>query len=263
MRLTNSPPQGSKVPALDRGIALLRHLRRPLSAAELQRRLGIHRASVYRLLDVFLANGFVTQSPKTGFYALGPELMTLGYEGRVSSPLASAAKPLLKDISAATHHMSELAVYAGGWRLMMLDTWLVEGTPARIQSRAGMLIELHHLHAHGLCYLAFAPERRLDEYLRTAATKAGRRELFLPSPVSPHLRAEIERWRTLGYAWRSRTQSLENARVSVPVFNRHERAKPLIGMLGIVCDTKQMTALRAAETAALLKRKAVELERAL
>jgi IclR family KDG regulon transcriptional repressor len=248
----------ASVPALERGIRILEMLgQQRLTAAQIQSRMRVHRASVYRILTALQQARLVSQDPASGAYGLGPELITLGFRARISSPLVLAAKPVLQRISAATHSMSELTVRAGGWMLLVLDTWQSEDTPVRINSRAGMLLEMHHENAHGLCHLAHASGRRVQSYIALSQTASGRRTLVLPRPCDDSLLDQCRQWRKLGYAWRSRTRHLENGRVATPVFNRKGE---MIATLGVACDSRRLTPMRAAQWGGVLMVAARELE---
>ena len=65
----------STVPAADSTLRLLTYLashRRPVAASAVARDLGLPRSSVYHLLTVASARGFVVHLPAERRYALGP-----------------------------------------------------------------------------------------------------------------------------------------------------------------------------------------------
>lgn len=255
----NPPPD---VPALERAIGLLRRLEgcgvQGMRAKDLQKALGAPRASFFRIVGMLCEAGWIAQDPSSGRYRLGFGLQKLGYAARNASPLVRAAQEVLRDLARATHLMSELAVAVGPWTLVMLDVWQAEGTPVKVVSRPGLEFKLDHRVAHGLCYLAFDGARRFERYVQNAAAQG--------SDLPASLFERMQRARNLGYAWALQSGYAGrsgNARAAVPVFDPHSKPRRLAGTLGLVCDNADMSALRAAQWAQVLKEKAAMLESAL
>src|SRR4030088_1613475 len=70
------------VPALIRGLSVLQELsgeRRRLTLSEAAAALGVPRSSPYRLLFTLCHLGFVAFDSETKTYALGPQVLRLGY----------------------------------------------------------------------------------------------------------------------------------------------------------------------------------------
>ena len=263
--ISDGSPSG--VPSLVRSIGVLKALADPCrqgaTARELQKRCGIPKASLYRLLQTLTEAGLLAQNAASGHFHLGPELLRLGFVARATSPLVAAAKPLLRAITHATHEMSELAIPVGRWDLMMLETWQAEGTPVQVVSRPGHFFKMNHLNAHGLCFLCFDSERRLNEYVRGTRAPDMRQRFGLDQKLPDGLPEECERWRRLGYVWKSQAQVNARARVAVPVFDPHATGKRMIGTLGVVCDSRRLSAPRAAQWAITLQQQARQLEMAM
>lgn len=251
----------SDAPALERGLQVLGVLATAgiegIRAAELYKRVGIPRSSLYRILKPLQDRGHVTQDPVSGQYRLGMGLLQLGFRARNAMPIVQAVRPILREISQATQQLSELAVNAGSWRLMMLEVWQATGTPLRIQSRPGLFFALDHTTAHGLVYLAFDGERRLTGFMRAVREARARKP-------GAGLRAACKRYRSQGYASKRQGHDAgNNIRVAVPVYDPHAGSERLAGSLGIACDTQDINALRAAEWAVLLRAGARRLEKEL
>lgn len=250
----------STAPALDRGLAILDFLSQPqvreigASVAELQRALRVPTMSLYRVVRILDQRGHICQD-SSGRYRLGQRQIELGFVARSISPLVQSALPILREITRQTHEMSELAVRAGRWDLMMLETWQSEGTPARIRSRAGLVFRLAPNTPHGLCYLAFDGPRILEEF---AAQPVNREDLRLPE--NRDLFAACERWRRLGFAWHKKTGPGDIARVAAPVFALQKSTPRLAATIGIALDQHRLTTLRATTCGQLLKHAARELE---
>jgi DNA-binding IclR family transcriptional regulator len=255
------------VPALDRTMQFLRLLARApqesLSVTELRNSLKFPRASFFRLLSALLRHELIAQDSSTGAYRLGPSLMALGFVARERFPLAAKARPILREISSASHQMSELVIGMGNWRLLTLEVWTAERTPLRFRARGGMFFPLQHLTAHGLVFLSCGSDRRRSEYLKLAQTESFRQQLGLPAQVPPDLSEQCQRWRRSGFAWRRQSVPIGNARIAVPVFDPHSRTPTLLGSLGIACPSDELTSVRIARWATLLQHHARNLERKL
>ncbi|MCZ7645566.1 MAG: helix-turn-helix domain-containing protein [Planctomycetota bacterium] len=254
-------------PALERGLAVLDALatgfRDGASAEQLRERLGVPRASLYRVLKVLEVRRLVAQDARSGLYRLGRRTLELGYLARQSVPLVRAVQPLLSQLAQATHQMSEVCVAVGRWELLMLDVWLAEGTPVEVSARAGLLFGLNHQVAHGLVYLAFDAGRRVEEYIRLAARPEGRSALRVERAAPADLFEQLERARRRGWAALTYTgHKPRRTRISVPVFDPRTPGR-LAAALGLVCAATAYTPLRAAAWAAELRAKARELELAL
>jgi DNA-binding IclR family transcriptional regulator len=97
------------VPGLERGVAILRLFRRDrtrLSAPEVAAELAIPRSTVHRLLQGLEALGLLRQAPR-GVFALGPGVLSLGFEYLASLDVVEVAGPVLArlrdEIGCSTH----------------------------------------------------------------------------------------------------------------------------------------------------------------
>ena len=101
------------VPGLERGIAVLRLLRggrRMLSAPEVAAELRIPRSTVHRLLHSLAGLGLLRREA-AGTYALGPAVLSLGFEYLASLDLVELAGPVLarlRDEAGCSTHLAVL-----------------------------------------------------------------------------------------------------------------------------------------------------------
>lgn len=89
------------VPALARGLQLLMQFNRDereLSGAELSRRLGLPRASVFRMLFTLEQGGFVERAEDGVSYRLGLSVLRLGFELLASMELTEYGRPVIEDL---------------------------------------------------------------------------------------------------------------------------------------------------------------------
>ncbi|MBS0536642.1 MAG: IclR family transcriptional regulator [Proteobacteria bacterium] len=102
------------VPALIRGLTILQRLSgesRGLTLSEVAAALGVTRSSAYRLLFTLGHMGFVVSNTDTKTYALGPEVLRLGYGYLASRDLVEVATPhlvRLRDRTGWSAHLGEL-----------------------------------------------------------------------------------------------------------------------------------------------------------
>lgn len=102
------------VPALIRGLNILQELsgeRRRLTLSEVAAALGVTRSSAYRLLFTLGHMGFVAFDTETKTYALGPQVLQLGYGYLASRDLVEVAMPhlvRLRDRTGWSAHLGEL-----------------------------------------------------------------------------------------------------------------------------------------------------------
>ncbi len=89
------------VPALARGLQLLTQFsrnERELSGAELSRRLGLPRASVFRMLFTLEQGGFVERAEDGVSYRLGLAVLRLGFELLASMELTEHGRPVIEEL---------------------------------------------------------------------------------------------------------------------------------------------------------------------
>lgn len=106
----------SSVPAVSRAIGVLRALAAhpgPVPAAVLARDLGLPRSTVYHLLTVLTAEGFVVHIPEARAYGLGVGAFELGTAYLRNDPLERLARPLLRQLVERTRHTVHLGVLHG------------------------------------------------------------------------------------------------------------------------------------------------------
>jgi DNA-binding IclR family transcriptional regulator len=102
------------VPALIRGLSILQDLsgeRRRMTLSEVAASLKVTRSSAYRLLFTLSHLGFVLFDTETKTYALGPEVLRLGYGYLAARDLVEVATPhlvRLRDRTGWSAHLGEL-----------------------------------------------------------------------------------------------------------------------------------------------------------
>jgi len=104
------------VPGLERGLGILRLFkrRRPaISPPEMARELGIPRSTVHRLVQTLEELGFLRRVDGGGMYALGPAVLTIGFEYLGSLDIVQLSRPVLERLRDETDCSTHLAIRNG------------------------------------------------------------------------------------------------------------------------------------------------------
>jgi DNA-binding IclR family transcriptional regulator len=101
--MTEKTPNDDRytVPGLARGLQLLMQFNRDereLSGAELSRRMGLPRASVFRMLFTLEQSGFLERCPDGVSYKLGLAVLRLGFELLASMELTEVGRPVIEEL---------------------------------------------------------------------------------------------------------------------------------------------------------------------
>lgn len=104
------------VPALAQGLAILGLFGRDtprLTAPEIAQKLDLPRATVFRLLHTLQHLGYLRRDADERHYALGPALLSRGFEYLASLDLVEVAQPVLQGLRDETGLSSHMAVRDG------------------------------------------------------------------------------------------------------------------------------------------------------
>jgi DNA-binding IclR family transcriptional regulator len=75
------------------------HTDEGFTISEIARRLKLHKATCYPMLNALTANGWLSRDPSTKEYRLGPALVAVGEAAARSSPVAARARPAMLELS--------------------------------------------------------------------------------------------------------------------------------------------------------------------
>jgi DNA-binding IclR family transcriptional regulator len=106
----------ASVPGLERGLNILRLFRRDrtaIGAPEIARELGIPRSTVHRLVQTLEEMGFLRRAEHGGAYALGPAVLTIGFEYLGSLDIVQLSNPVLTRLRDETNYSTHLAIRNG------------------------------------------------------------------------------------------------------------------------------------------------------
>ena len=214
---------------------------------ELSQALGLHKATVSRILLTLTRHGFLLQDPRTKKFTLGPAVMRLSRALRQSlkTNLVQVAKPFVDELRDTIKETVNLELLSGKASFM---AYIAEGPRmVRLAGAIGDPLPIHAA-AGGKAIVAFLPEERRERLLRgelrryTRNTITSRRELD----------RELARIRKSGVA-RDREEIDEGTgAIACPVFDHERRPVASVVIAGPHqrieehCDTLFVPALKEA-----------------
>lgn len=219
------------------------------SLGDIARRTGISKTTAYRMLRTLEWTGFVTYSPDSERYGIGPAALPLSYLTLSHVGFSHLTHPVLERLAAATGETVELAVEGKG-EAVVVDH-----------------VETSH---------PFKPNLPLGRALRNLANSSMKvfaahqtekeRERLLQAhqpSLTPHtitdpalLRAELARVAETGLAFDREEQELGVCAVSAPVFGPYRELK---AVLTVVAPVERFQAEDGRRNVAALQAAAAEL----
>ena len=250
---TTTPGQGGSdagTPALRRGLALLRQLAgasEGLAAAELAARLGVPRATLYRLLRALLDEGFAAVTADGARYRLGPAVARLVHAGG-RRDVEGAARPAMAALAASIGETVKLVVRDG---IEALTVAAVIPRDACIASRVGTRLPLH-VGASQRLLLAHAPAEVREAVLAGPLARLTPRTLTSPQRLRREL-ALLARRRELA----SHGEGIDGVGATAALVGPPD-AEPLAALVAVYVYASQN-----ARTLARMRRKVLEAARAI
>ena len=218
----------SDVPALRRGLAVLRTLARhagPVSAAAIARELELPRSTTYHLLAELETAGFVAHLSAERRYGLGIAAFELGSAYLRHDPLERLAGPLLRRLVDEVGHAAQLGVLHGNELL-----YLVKERPARpetLVTDVGVRLPAQ-LTASGRAMLAHLPSAHVRALFPSTASFVRRTDRGPRSLAELRRVLAVERRR--GWAVEDGHVTAGFASVAHPVFDYGGRPLASVGV---------------------------------
>lgn len=91
-----------------------------LRAAEIQRKTGISKATLHRILTTLTNRRLLEKNQKTGMYKIGPELYTLGSLYLGTTDVLKAAEPVIKELNDLTGEAVNISIFDKGYVTLIL-----------------------------------------------------------------------------------------------------------------------------------------------
>lgn len=191
--------------------------RTDLGVTEIASRLGLAKSVVHRLVTALTKAGYLSQTPNTRRYALGPRATRLGQVALGQMDIRARARPILRELAAQTGETATLSTLAGDERVYAEQ---IESTqPVRQSVQIGSAAPLY-LGASSKAILAFLPERRSAAILQRAAKAA----VTLTDGTRLDVRAlqgELAAIRKRGFATSQAERIVGAVSSAAPVFDHH------------------------------------------
>lgn len=217
------------VQALERALTILETLaqeKEGLGLNEVARRVGLHKSTVYRLLQTLKEYGYVEQDASHGKYNLGLKILELS--GRILDRMdvRTVAHPFLKELAAKSNEVAHLVILDGD-EAVYIDK--VEGNRTiRMYSQIGRRVPLHST-AVGKAILAYLPWPEVQGLLaRRGLTR------FTDRTVTewPVLAEQLEQIRQKGYAVDDGENEEGIRCVGAPIFDYENRVVAALSISG-------------------------------
>lgn len=218
-----------------------------LSAAELLKRVGLSRPTLYRLLYTLQEHGFLVSVGEPQRFRLGPAVARLSHVWTASLDLASIAEPMMRSLWRETGESVSLYVPRGDQRVCLAE--FVSPEPLSFRRGVGYTESIVK-GATGRAILAY-----------TEPDSQALRALLQGSGLAlKELEAELEQTRRRGYAI-SRSELIEGAvAVAAPFFDHKGH---VVGSIGVYGPEVRLTLARQQKVATALMEEAVRLSEAL
>jgi DNA-binding IclR family transcriptional regulator len=224
---------------------VLQTYQHPVRLTDIARHAGLHLATVQRMLNVLVDNGFAVRYGNG--YTAGPAALSIAHAYLVSSPLTMIAQPIMQQLSAECGLTSSLYVPVAESRVLVSR---VEGTnPLRYTLPVGERFPLY-LGAAGKTILAFMPDDARHDILDAVST-IEHADGTVKDMVA--FRAEMDQVRTQGYARSAGERVLGITAVAAPVL---DTAGTVHGALGLTGPSDELSVDRTQRLVPELRRAA-------
>ena len=198
-----------------------------LTLGDLVKRTALHKSTVHRFLKAMEHHGYVERKPQDGTYILGLKLFALGSKALAQLDLHERAKPHLQRLVYETGETAHLCVLDED-EILYLEK--VEATrTVRIPSTVGRRYPAH-CGASGKAILAYMPEERIDDVIRTKGMTAyTKNTITTPAELKKALRLVQEQ----GYAFDDEEFEEGLKCLAAPVRNHAGQVIASIGIAGL------------------------------
>jgi DNA-binding IclR family transcriptional regulator len=238
------------VRAVERALEILQAFRpgdKELTVAELLTRVDLSRPTLYRLLNTLEQNGFLSSSGEPQRFRLGSAVAQLAHTWMANNTIAQIAQPMLRELWDATSETVALFVPEDTYRICVAE--LESPQPLSFRRGVGYREKLV-LGASGRTILSQMPLAGNDL----------RRYLTDPDQDAGALTTDLEAIRARGYGTSHHALIAGAVAVAAPFFNG---ANQVAGSVCIFGPSVRVTDERVEQFAALLKREAGNISRAL
>jgi IclR family acetate operon transcriptional repressor len=215
--------------SLSRGIKILECLGdagTPLSATEVARRTGLHRATVHRLLHVLAELGYAHKDAEDASYTTGFYLHTFGRTPNVIASLVRHARPFLERLAKATGQNVCLGALEGIQMIYCDKVSVAQDIGITVQT--GLRLDAHAT-AIGKALLAIRPEAEVRQVYEHHRLSVHTPRTLRSVPSLMRALAEVRR---LGYAVERDEYVVGRRSVASAIINPYGRATCAVSLEG-------------------------------
>jgi IclR family KDG regulon transcriptional repressor len=194
---------------------------------ELAHKLGMHKATVSRVLKTLQKHGFLDQDPQSRLYSLGPAVASLSQalSRSLEGHIVAIAQPYLDDLRGKANETVHLEVTAGGHTYL---AYAARGPqPLSVSATVGERT-WPNIHAGAKAITAFAPPKRMERLLAGELPRGTRRSITDPEL----LMAQYKQIRQTGIAYDRGEFDDHIHAIGAPVFNFESRAVGAVVIIG-------------------------------
>lgn len=211
-----------------------------LTAAEIGRRLDVHKSTVLRLAAPLLEVELLRRDASTSRFRLGPGALRLGHAYLASLDVETVAAGPLDDLARTSGCTSMLSV-PDGLQVRVTGRRPAPGAAGRAAGRVPASVPMH-CSASGKAILSFAAPSLVDRAVAAGLQAATPRSITDPG----ELRAELMRTRRRGFAVDDRELDPDLRAVAAPVL---DHTGDVVGALSVVAPAARMPAAAVQEHA--------------
>ena len=202
-----------------------------LRVIDFTRKLALTQSNVSRLLNTMVSIGYVVRDESTGYYRLGPEIVSLGSIALNNYEIRKQAMPELYELEKRSGLDSNLAVIEGDsiFYLAHVDSY----DSPRMYTFVGHRNPLHCT-AIGKVLLAHLPLTEARAHLNKPLHAYTENTITEPEQIEKHLEAIKKQ----GYAMEWEELKLGRACIAAPIFDRTGKVAAGISVSGVVSKFK-------------------------
>lgn len=169
-----------------------------MSVAEVAREMKLGKTTAFRLLTTLEYHGYISKDADAR-YRLSMKFALLGDVVSRRSELAHLAHPYLEELRTEFHETVHLVGWSSAVEAVVLDR-VIGTSPISYYTNVGYINSPAHIAASGQVLLAFAEDRKLDNYFANVDWSESV-PMAIPSiPDEAALRRVLERVREIGFA---------------------------------------------------------------
>jgi IclR family acetate operon transcriptional repressor len=243
-----------KINSIDKALTILSCFspyNQEMGTIEISQKLGLHKATVSRILRNLSRHGFLAQNSQTKKFVLGPSVMDLARAITLSlrTNLVLIAKPFIEDLRDRLKETVVLEVLSGETTFM---AYIAEGP--RLVRLAGTIGDRlpNHAAAGAKAILAFSPPESLDALLGAKLNRFTKYTITDPAM----LRRQLEGIRQQGVAFDHEEIDEGTSALGAPIFNHQETPVAAVVVAG---PSQRITQNSGSRTVALLKATAAKI----